>query len=143
VWSDIWTGLLHGGLYVVLSMAILVFGVFVHDILTPGKIGQKGKLLIEGNPNVAVLTVSYLVASGFIAVAAIWTTHSELGRGLLSTAIFGAVGIIVLAVTETVVDKLTPGDLRDYFCEPQFQPVTAVTAAANIMMGLIVAVSIL
>lgn len=143
MWLDIWNGLLHAGAYVLLGGGILIFGSLIHDIRMPEKIGHKGTMLINGNINAVVVTVSHLIASGFITVAAIWTTAEELGTGIVATAVFGLVGVLVLVVTEMIVDKLTPGKLTDILCHEKFQPIAAVTAAANVMMGVIVAVSIL
>ncbi len=138
----------HALCYVILSGAILGFGYLTSDILTPGALGEKAKHLLNGNPNVAIMTAAHLVSSGVILLASVWVTHQELGKGLLMTGTFGVLGVALLAVIELLVVRVTPAALTDGGVQERlygetFHPLSAVVATISVVFGLIIAVSIL
>jgi hypothetical protein len=131
------------------SVGILLLGYVLHDVLLPGKFGFKTKLLCDRNPNMAIIASSHVIASGLILFSAIWNSHSDFTDGLLSTLVFGLLGVVVLNVTEVVADRFTPGSLTDMLVgntgkslDRSFHPIAGFMASTNLVLGLIIAVSI-
>src|SRR5215204_7294086 len=93
------------------GLAILVAGFIVLDLLTPGKLGE---LVMNRNPNAALLTAASLVSLGLILWFAIFFVPvtdndvSETGAvswdGLLDVAVYGLVGVGVQAIGFLVLD---------------------------------------
>jgi hypothetical protein len=75
--------------YAGVGLGILIVGFFVLDLLTPGNLG---KLVIDGNPNAAVLTAATLLSLGLILWFAIFFTGGD-WDGLDDTLVYGLVGV--------------------------------------------------
>ncbi len=138
----------HSLCYVGLSIVVLALSYIGSDIVTPGKLGNKARLLLKGNRNVAVMTSAHLMASSLILLASIWVTHEELGKGLLMTGTFGLLGAGALVFIEWLVNRVAPALLTEQSVEDilygfKFHPLSAVIATIDVVFGLIIAVSIL
>ena len=120
------------------GLVVLVAGVFVIDALTPGKLGT---LVMEGNPNAAILTATTLVSLGLILWFAIYFTGAG-WYGLDEALVFGAVGVGAQAIGFVVLDALTPGRLGVVCEEPRLHPATLVSAAVQIAVALVVCASL-
>ena len=120
------------------GIAILVAGYFVVDVLTPGHLGRQ---VAEGNPNAAILVSASLVSLGLIEYFAIYFTGAD-WEGLVDAAVFGILGVIVQAVGFLALDAVTPGKLGAIVMGDRFHPVSAVAAAAQIGVALIVCASL-
>jgi uncharacterized membrane protein YjfL (UPF0719 family) len=120
------------------GLAILVVGYVAIDLLTPGKLGH---LVAEGNPNAAVLVGAGLVSLGLVEWFAIYFTGAG-WEGLDDALVFGLVGVAVQAAGFFVLDLLTPGKLGEICMAPRFHPATAVSAAAQVAVALIVSASL-
>lgn len=126
--------------YVGVGTVLLVLGYVVTDLLTPGKLTQL--IYNQRKTNAAVIAGSNLFAIGIIINFAIWTTHADFLEGLWTTAVFGLLGIVLLAVADLVVDMLAPGDLRSLVEDSKFHPATVVMGVNHVIVGTIIAASI-
>ena len=124
--------------YSAIGLAILVAGFVVMDLLTPGRLGH---LVMEGNPNAAILSASSLVALGLVMWFAIYFTGAG-WNGLDDAAVFGAVGVATQAAGFGILELLTPGRMRDVVQAPALVPATWVWAAVQIAIALVVCASL-
>ena len=120
------------------GLVVLVAGFFAIDALTPGRLGA---LVMEGNPNAAVLAATALVSLGLILWFAIFFTGAG-WSGLDDALVYGAVGVGAQAVGFVVLDMLTPGRLGVVCNEPRLHPATLVSAAVQIATALVVCASL-
>ena len=120
------------------GLVVLVAGFFVIDALTPGRLGV---LVMEGNPNAAVLAATALVSLGLILWFAIFFTGAG-WSGLDDALVYGAVGVGAQAVGFVVLDMLTPGRLGVVCNEPKLHPAVLVSAAVQIATALVVCASL-
>jgi uncharacterized membrane protein YjfL (UPF0719 family) len=138
--NDIIAGLGRAAAYGALGLVLLILGIFLIDLLTPGKLGRQ--IWEQRNRNAAVLLSSALVGIGGIVFTSIWTTYEDFGKGLLSTAVFGLLGLAMMAVAFLVVDLVTPGKLGATLVEPEPHPAVWVTASCNLAVSAIISASI-
>jgi uncharacterized membrane protein YjfL (UPF0719 family) len=134
------TGLLHATIYSVVGVVLLLLGFVLVDLLTPGAL--RSQIWADRNPNAALYLSSSLLGTGAIVFTAIMTTYDDLGRGLVSTAVFGLLGLALKAGAFLLVDVLTPGRLGDMIVDTERHPAVWVSAAANIAISAIVCASI-
>jgi len=131
------------------GIGILVLGFIVLDLLTPGKLGE---LVMNRNPNAALLSATSLASLGLILWFAIFFVPasgnelSETGAvswdGLDDVLVYGLVGVGVQALGFLVLDLLTPGKLGVTCLDERFHSASWVTAAVNIATALIVCASL-
>lgn len=126
-------------LYAVIGLVLMLAGFYVIDWTTPGKLTQ---LVREGRPNAAVVTASGLFSLAFIVVVAIYFSPAKLSDGLLTSLIFGLVGIIAQVVVMRVFEFAMRLDIGAMLAAEKFTPASIVVAAANVALGLVVAVAI-
>ncbi|MGW7100983.1 DUF350 domain-containing protein [Streptomyces sp. NPDC054838] len=138
--SDILDGLGRTSAFGALGLVLLVLGIVLVDVLTPGKLPQQ--IWEERNRNAALLLSSALLGIGGIVFTSIWTTYEDFGKGLLSTAAFGVLGLVLMAVAFLVLDLVTPGKLGAIVVDPEPHPAVWVTASCNLAVAAIVAASI-
>ncbi len=138
--SDLAHGLLAGLAYGGVGVALMALGVLVVDLLTPGSLREL--IWTQRNRNAAIVVSSGLLGTGAIVVTAILTSEDDLGHGLLSTAGYGLLGLVLLAISFVVVDALTPGSLGEIVCSPEPHPAAYVTASGHLALAAIVAASI-
>ena len=140
-WSDLLEELAGGLLYGLVGIALLAVGFFVIDLLTPGKLGRL--LTEERNRNAGIIVASGLLAIGLIVTSAIIASDGSLAEGLGEAAGFGLVGIVLLAVAFTVLDRLTPGKLGEILTDEHEDPAAAYVVAASLLaVGAIIAAAI-
>ncbi|PRH76781.1 DUF350 domain-containing protein [Streptomyces solincola] len=138
--SDILDGLGRATAYGALGVVLLILGIVLVDVLTPGKLGRQ--IWEQRNRNAAVLLSSALLGIGGIVFTSIWTTYDEFGKGLVSTAVFGVLGLVLMAVAFWVVDLFTPGKLGATLVEQEPHPAVWVSASCNLAVAAIVSASI-
>ncbi|MET9692917.1 DUF350 domain-containing protein [Streptomyces sp. NPDC006514] len=138
--SDIINGLGRTSAYGALGLVLLILGIVLVDVLTPGKLPQQ--IWEERNRNAALFLSSALLGIGGIVFTSIWTTYADFGKGLLSTAAFGVLGLLLMAVAFLVLDLVTPGKLGAIVVDPEPHPAVWVSAACNLAVAAIVAASI-
>ncbi|MEV8127338.1 DUF350 domain-containing protein [Streptomyces sp. NPDC085944] len=138
--TDIVNGLGRAAAYGGLGLVLLVLGIVLVDLLTPGKLGRQ--IWEQRNRNAALVLSSALLGIGGIVFTSIWTTYEDFGKGLVSTAVFGLLGLVMMALAFLVVDLITPGRLGATLVEPEPHPAVWVTASCNLAVSAVVAASI-
>ncbi|MFI5979710.1 DUF350 domain-containing protein [Streptomyces sp. NPDC051555] len=138
--SDIINGLGRTSAFGALGLVLLILGIVLVDVLTPGALRKQ--IWEERNRNAALQLSSALLGVGGIVFTSIWTTYDDFGKGLLSTAAFGVLGLVLMGLAFLVLDLFTPGKLGAIVVDPQPHPAVWVTASCNLAVAAIVAASI-
>lgn len=125
--------------YAVIGLILMLAGFYVIDWTTPGKLSQ---LVREGRPNAAVVTASGLFSLAFIVVVAIYYSPAKLSDGLLTSLVFGLVGIVAQVLVMRVFEFAMRMDIGAMLAAEKFTPASIVVAAANVALGLVVAVAV-
>ena len=110
-------GVLATLLYFVVGFAVLTLGFIALDLLTPGNLRQQ--VYTDRNPNAAILLGANHLALAIIVVTAIVTSADSLGQGLVDSAVFGLLGVVLQAVALRLLDVFVPGHLRNLVNEPR------------------------
>ncbi|MFJ9519375.1 DUF350 domain-containing protein [Kitasatospora sp. NPDC101801] len=137
---DIVNGLGAAAVYGAVGVVLLLLGVGLVDLLTPGKLGHQ--IWVERNRNAAVVLSSALLGIGGIVFTAIMYTYDDFGKGLAATATFGLLGLVLMAVAFWLLDVVTPGKLGAILVDPEPHPAVWVTASCNLAVAAIIAASI-
>lgn len=133
-------GLGEGLAWGAVGILLLALGYLVIDLLTPGRLGQL--IYEQHNVNAAVVVASGVLAVGTITTTSILTAEEGFLPGLVSAAAYGVLGIVLLAVSFVVADRLTPGQLGEIVTRPEPNPAAWIVAANHIAVGAIVAAAI-
>ncbi|WP_370467128.1 DUF350 domain-containing protein [Actinocatenispora comari] len=134
------SGLLSALAYGGVGIALLALGYLLVDLVTPGNLRRQ--IWEQRNRNAALVLVSGLAAVAIIVTTAILTSEDGLLLGLLSTALYGVLGILVMAVAFVLLDLATPGRLGALLVDEAPHPAVWVTAAVNLAVGAITAAAI-
>ncbi|OJF11643.1 DUF350 domain-containing protein [Couchioplanes caeruleus] len=118
------------------GIGLMALGFVLVDLLTPGKL--RDLIWVEKNPNAATLLAANQLGIALIVFTAIFTSYENFGEGLASTAIFGVLGIAVMALAFLVLDWMTPGKLGEVICTQERHPGAMVSAASHFGAALIV-----
>ncbi len=110
-------GVLATLLYFGVGFAVLGLGFLVLDALTPGNL--RHQVYLDRNPNAAILLGANHLALAVIVVTAILTSDDALGQGLVDSAVYGLVGVVLQGVALRLLDAFVPGHLRNLVNEPQ------------------------
>lgn len=137
--SDLVRGIGAILLYGVIGLLLMFAGFYAIDWTTPGKLS---KLVHAGLPNAVIVTASGMLAMSFIVVVAIFNSASDLTEGLITSLVYGLIGIVVQVVAVRLLEWATRIDVASTIESEQFAPVSVVVAAAHIGLGLVVAVGI-
>lgn len=137
VLTDLVKGMLSALGYAAVGLVLLAVGYKVLDALLPGDLSVQ--IYAERNVNAALVVASSLVALASIVTTAIVTSHDEFARGVAYAAGYGLLGIVLLAFTFVVMDRLTPGNLGVICTSSQHHPAVYVTMATLLAVGVIVA----
>ncbi|ADH70555.1 MULTISPECIES: DUF350 domain-containing protein [Nocardiopsis] len=130
--------LAYGGVGIV----ILVLGYLLTDLLTPGKLHV---LIWENRNRNAVLLVSAnTLGSAIVVTSAILSSESEigLGAGLLSTAVYGLIGLGVMALSFVLIDLLVPAKIAQMISNDEPHPATWVSASAHVAIAVVIAAAL-
>jgi uncharacterized membrane protein YjfL (UPF0719 family) len=126
-------------LYAIVGLVLVMLGFYAIDWTTPGKLSD---LVRTGKPNAVVVTSAGLLSMAFIIVVAIVNSATDLTAGLITSLVYGLVGIIVQVIAVRIVEWATRIDIGTLIQSEKYSPASIVVAAAHIALGLIVAVSI-
>lgn len=137
--SDLVRGIGAILLYGIIGLFLMFVGFYAIDWTTPGKLSQ---LVHRGLPNAVLVTASGLLSMAFIVVVAIFNSDSDLTGGLITSLVYGLLGIIVQVVAVRLLGWATRIDVGRTIEEEHFQPISVVVAAAHVALGLVVAVAI-
>ena len=127
-------------LYAVLGVLLMLLGFWAVDITTPGKLNR---FVRDGLPNAVVVTAGGMISMAFIVVVAIWTSSGALLEGLITSLIFGLVGIIAQVAGVRLLEWVTGIDIGEVLAARETRPQAWVVAAAHVALGLVVAVAII
>ena len=126
--------------YAVVGVVLMGLGYGLVDLLTPGRLGEL--IWRDRNPNAALVLLSGLAGVGLIVVTAILTSDDAIGRGLLSTVVYGLLGIVLMGASFLLLDALTPGKLGETVTEHALHPAAWVTAVVHLAVAGIIAASV-
>ncbi|MGH3439616.1 MAG: DUF350 domain-containing protein [Sciscionella sp.] len=138
--NHITTGLLATLAYGAVGIVLLGLGYLMIDLVTPGRLGTL--IWTNRNRNAAVVLVSGLLAVGTIITTAIVTSADDLGAGLASTAAYGVLGLLFMALGFLLLDVATPGKLGALLVDDRPHPAIWVSSAINLALGAIIAAAI-
>ncbi|CAM3811609.1 DUF350 domain-containing protein [Nocardiopsis rhodophaea] len=126
--------------YGVVGMLVMVVGYLIVDVLTPGRLH---KLIWEdGNRNATLMVSANTLGVAIVVVSAIFASEFGLASGLITTAVYGGVGLILMAAAFLIIDLLTPAKIGDILNQSELHPATWVNASAHIAVALVVAAAI-
>ena len=120
------------------SLAIMVAGFMVVDVLTPGHLRTQ----VSDNLNAALLVAGKLVAVGIIVGGAVFTAPDALDEGLLDAVLYGLTGIVASTIVFLLLDLALPVKLRELVAEPEFDPAAVVAMGSEIAVALVIAASL-
>ncbi|WP_335985638.1 DUF350 domain-containing protein [Glycomyces sp. MUSA5-2] len=126
--------------YSVVGIALMVLGYLVTDWLTSGKLGEQ--IWTERNKNAAILLASNVIGVGLIVVGAIWASEGGVLRGVVSTFVYGVIGLGAMAIAFLILDWLTPGKLGETLTEDELHPAVFVNAAMHLALGGVIAMAL-
>jgi uncharacterized membrane protein YjfL (UPF0719 family) len=126
-------------LYAVVGLVLILFGFYAIDWTTPGKLYD---LVRTGKPNAVLVTSAGLVSMAFIIVVAITSSASDLTAGLITSLVYGAIGIVVQVAAVRILEWATRINIGEMIQSEKYSPASVVVAAAHVALGLVVAVAI-
>jgi uncharacterized membrane protein YjfL (UPF0719 family) len=138
-WSDLGEGTGAIALYAVFGVLLMLLGFYAIDFTTPGKLSE---LVRTGKPNAVIVTASGMLSMAFIIMFAILSSFGDLAAGLISTLVFGLVGIIAQVLAVRMLEWITRLDVRSTMEDEKFAPSSVVVAAVHVALGLVVAVAV-
>ncbi len=127
-------------LYAVLGVLLMLLGFFAVDLTTPGPLNRQVR---AGLPNAVIITSAGMLGVAFVVVTAIYASSGALLDGLLTTLIFGVVGIAAQVLGARLLEWVTGIDMRAVLAGDTTMPQTYLVAAAHLALGLVVAVAII
>jgi uncharacterized membrane protein YjfL (UPF0719 family) len=125
--------------YAGIGVAILAAGFFLVDALTPGHLGRQ--VTEEANPNAAIVLAAFLLSLGLVEYFAIYFTGSG-WDGLDNALVFGLVGLATQGAGFLILDLVTPGKLGSVLMQQRFHPGSAMVAAMQLAVALVVCASL-
>ncbi|RJQ84902.1 DUF350 domain-containing protein [Amycolatopsis panacis] len=137
--SDLVRGIGAILLYGVIGLLLMFAGFYAIDFTTPGKLS---KLVTQGLPNAVIVTASGLLSMAFIVVVAIFNSANDLTEGLITSLVYGLVGVVVQVLAVRLLEWATRIDVGSTIQSERFAPASVVVAAAHLGLGLVVAVAI-
>lgn len=126
--------------FAVLGTALLMLGYVLVDVLTPGKLGRQ--IWIERNANAAMLLAANLIAVGLIVTVSIISSHDGLADGLISTAVYGVLGLVFMGLGFVALDLATPGKLGALLVQEERHPAVWVSCAAHLATAAMICAAI-
>ncbi|MFL6121438.1 DUF350 domain-containing protein [Actinophytocola sp.] len=138
--SDVFGEVGIAATYGLVGLVLMALGFVLVDVLTPGNLREQ--IWVQRNRNAAILLASNVLGVGIIVATAIAASQGNWGEGLLSTAAYGILGLVLMAVSFVVLDAVTPGKLGEIVVEETPHPAVYVNAASHIAVSAIVAVAI-
>ncbi|MDO4255330.1 MAG: DUF350 domain-containing protein [Kocuria sp.] len=128
--------------YGLVGLVLLTLGYWVIDLLTPGKLHQL--IWVDRNRGAVLVLAASVLAMALIIRAAIEASASVLWLGLMTTLLYGVIGLLLMAVSFFLMDLVAPGKLGDLIVDDDdhMHPAVWITAATHLSVGLVVAAAI-
>jgi uncharacterized membrane protein YjfL (UPF0719 family) len=127
-------------LYFVVGLVVLGLGFLALDLITPGKL--RHQVYVDRNPNAAILLGANHLALAIIVVTAIMTSSDSLGQGLVDSAVYGIIGVVLQAVALRLLDVFVPGHLRNLVNEPKMNGAAWAVGISLVAIGAVNAASL-
>ncbi|WP_436493125.1 DUF350 domain-containing protein [Actinokineospora sp. HUAS TT18] len=137
--ADLGKGIGAIALYAIIGLVLMLIGFYAIDWTTPGKLSE---LVRTGKPNAVIVTASGMVSMALIIVVAIFFSAGDLTAGLITSFVYGLIGIVVQVLAVRTLEWVTKLDVGRTIEADEFAPASVVVAAVHIALGLIVAVAI-
>lgn len=128
-------------MFSVVGLALMTLGFALTDLLTPGNLREQ--IWLHRNRNATVLVSSNLLGVGIIVTSAIAASEDAVIAGLVSTVVYGVLGLVLMGLSFLVVDLLTPGSLGALLVEATPHPVAWVIGTAHVVVAAIVSAALL
>jgi uncharacterized membrane protein YjfL (UPF0719 family) len=138
--SDVFGEVGIAATYGLVGLVLMALGFVLVDVLTPGNLREQ--VWTQRNRNAAILLASNLLGVGIIVATAIAASQGNWGEGLLSTAAYGILGLVLMGVSFVVLDVVTPGSLGELLVHEDPHPAVYVSGASHLAVSAIVAVAI-
>ncbi|MFP5068800.1 DUF350 domain-containing protein [Pseudonocardia nantongensis] len=126
-------------LYAVIGTLMMLIGFWAIDLTTPGKLPR---MVRAGLPNAVTITAAGMISMAFIIVLAIYSSYGSLLQGMISSLVFGLVGIIAQVAAVRLLEWVTGIDIGEVIQAEEPRAAAKVVAAAHLALGLIVAVAV-
>jgi uncharacterized membrane protein YjfL (UPF0719 family) len=139
--AELFRGVWVAAAYAGVGLGLLIMGFGMVEALTPGKL--RHQIWTDRNLNASILTASAMLGLSAVVVVSIFVSHEDVSQGLIDTAVFGLLGLVLFAIAFKVTDWLTPGDYSAMMVENHFHPAVLISSVTNIAIGFILAVSII
>lgn len=120
------------------SLALMVAGFVVIDVLTPGQLRTQ----VSDNLNAALLVAGKLTAVGIIVAGAVFSAPDALDEGLLEAVLYGLTGIVASTAVFLLLDLALPVKLRELVAEERFDPAAVVAMGSEIAVALVIAAAL-
>ena len=138
--SDLWNDVGAIAAYAGVGVGMMLLGYALIDMLTPGKLHEL--IWSSRTPNASILVSVNVVSVAAIIAAAIHSAHGDLTDGLIRTAVFSVLGMLIMAAFFVVLDILTPGKLGAMMVAQQRHPAVWVTAASHLAIAAVITAAI-
>ncbi len=138
--SDLWSDIGAIAAYAGVGVGMMLVGYAMVDILTPGKLHEI--VWAQRNSNASILVSANVLSVGLIIVTSILSSHDGLTEGLISTAAYSVLGMLIMAVFFVVLDLLTPGKLGEMMVAQERHPAIWVTASSHVAIAAIISAAI-
>ena len=119
--------------YFALAAVILVVGFVILDLITPGKLHEL--VFVHHLPNAAVITAAQQISIGIIVVTAVFNSSDNLGQGLIETAVFGVLGLVIQVIVMALLEAFISGRFRDLVEDPKLRSGAVVASVILIVVG--------
>jgi len=127
-------------LYAVLGVILMLLGFYAVDLTTPGPLNRQVR---EGRPNAVLITAAGMVGISFIVVVSIYQSSGTLLDGLLSTLIFGVIGVVAQVLGARLLEWVTGIDMGATLAAEVIRAQGWLVAAVHVALGLVVATAII
>ncbi|MEV0154199.1 DUF350 domain-containing protein [Micromonospora sp. NPDC050686] len=126
--------------YGVVGVVLMAVGYVLVDVATPGRLHEL--IWVRRNRNAALLLASNLAGVGIIVVAAIVASADDFVLGLVGSAAYGLLGLLIMAGAFVLLDAATPGRLGELLVDPEPHPAVWISAVVHLATGAIIAAAI-
>ncbi|AVT34097.1 MULTISPECIES: DUF350 domain-containing protein [unclassified Plantactinospora] len=134
------TDLLATLAYGVVGLVLMAVGYVVVDMATPGRLHDL--IWADRNRNAALLLASNLAGVGIVVTTAIVVSHDDFVEGIVSTAVYGLLGLLIMGAAFLLLDLATPGRLGEILVDPEPHPAVWVSAVVHLATGAVIAAAI-
>jgi uncharacterized membrane protein YjfL (UPF0719 family) len=126
--------------YSLVGAVLIALGFVLVDLITPGKLNS---LVRQGKPNAVTIAIGSTLSISLIVVMSILASSGHLGEGLITTASFGLLGMLVQVFAVRILEVVLRIDVGALLRAEEFNPAALAVAAAHVALGLIIAFSVL